>query len=148
MTAAPAPPGAPESGWNAWEPRLRALCDGIGEATRSALAREDVDASSRPVGEGVGDVTYGLDLPSEEWIRGWSREVARGTPLSILTEDAGWRHLGPPDPDRELDGFDHGGPRIVVDPVDGTRNLMADLRSAWTVVGFALRGVRVTHNRA
>jgi hypothetical protein len=38
---------------------------------------------------------------------------------------------------RELEGFDHGGPRIVVDPVDGTRNLMTDLRSAWSVVGLA-----------
>jgi hypothetical protein len=59
-----------------------------------------------------------------------------------MTEDAGWRHLGPgPDGEvRELPGFDHGGPRIGFDPVDGTRNLMVDLRSAWTVVSFAPAG--------
>jgi hypothetical protein len=38
---------------------------------------------------------------------------------------------------RELADFAHGGVRIVVDPIDGTRNLMTDLRSAWTVIGLA-----------
>jgi len=54
-----------------------------------------------------------------------------------LTEDSGWRHVGP---HGALPGFDHGGPRIVIDPIDGTRNLMTDLRSAWTVVGLAGAG--------
>ena len=130
----------------AWQPRLFSLCDAIREETRALLIdaqRRGREADlARTHGVGAGDVTFGLDVPSEERIAHWHAEQAREGPLSVLTEDAGWRHLGP-DPSgkpRALEGFDHGGPRIAIDPIDGTRNLMADLRSAWTVVGFAPPG--------
>ena len=130
------------AGWERWRPRLLALCDELRERTRAALLEAvragDLTGLARTAARGVGDVTFGLDLPSEAWIERWSEEVARLEPLSVLTEDRGWRHLGPgPAGPRELPGFDHGGPRIAFDPVDGTRNLMFDLRSAWTVVSFA-----------
>jgi fructose-1,6-bisphosphatase/inositol monophosphatase family enzyme len=129
-----------------WQPRLLALCDELRARTHAALCAAEAEGRlgelARPHGEGVGDVTFALDLPSEEHIARWSEEVARREPLSVLTEDSGWRHLGPDGKGgaRALDGFDHGGPRLVFDPIDGTRNLMADLRSAWTVVGFAPAG--------
>ena len=133
--------------WNlTFLPRLRALADDIREATRralsEALAAGAQERVARPVSQGAGDVTYGLDLPSEELARAWHEREARRGPLSLLTEDAGWRHLGPATGGgfRELEGFDHGGPRLALDPVDGTRNLMTDLRSAWTVVSFAPPG--------
>ncbi len=132
-------------GFERWRARLLALCDEIRELTRACLARDLSSGSAtgvRPRGRGVGDVTFGLDLPSEEHIARWSEAEARAGPLSVLTEDAGWRHVGPDGRGgtRELPGFDHGGPRIAIDPVDGTRNLMHDLRSAWTVLGFAPPG--------
>ena len=79
---------------------------------------------------------------AETRVEAWAADQAGRRPLSLLTEDAGWRHLGPgPGGEvRGLEGFDHGGPRLVLDPIDGTRNLMAGLRSAWTVVGFAPAG--------
>jgi hypothetical protein len=129
-----------------WQERLFRLCDELRDVTRGALleaeARGSLHSIARPHGLGQGDVTFGLDLPSEARIQVWQRELARSEPLSVLTEDAGWRHLGPDGRGgaRELSGFDHGGPRIAIDPVDGTRNLMADLRSAWTVVAFAPPG--------
>ncbi len=133
-----------------WRPRLLELCDEIGSATRAlllnALERGNLTAISRGVAEGAGDVTFGLDLPSEELLTGWLVDRARTGPISVLTEDSGWRHMGPNPsgaPDAEpvtLSGFDHGGPRIAFDPVDGTRNLMTNLRSAWTVVSFAPPG--------
>jgi len=139
--------------WSTWQPRLRELCDEIRRRTRrvllDALAAGDARAIDRPAGQGAGDLTFGLDLPSERSILEWARRWGARAPLSVMTEDAGWRHLGPggrPAPDggdgrpRELPDFDHGGPRIAFDPVDGTRNLMADLRSAWTVVSFAGAG--------
>src|SRR5262245_59092040 len=131
-----------------WQARLFRLCDELRGVTRGALleadARGSFDSLARPRGIGKGDVTFGLDLPSEERVEAWQRELARTEPLSVLTEDAGWRHLGPDGRggERALPGFDHGGPRIAIDPVDGTRNLMADLRSAWTVVAFAPPGAR------
>lgn len=113
--------------------RIRGAARG---ALLDALARGTLDDLARPHSVGAGDVTYGIDLPTERVLDAWLDEVARHEPISLLTEDSGWRHRGPDGHGRarDLDGFDHGGPRIVVDPIDGTRNLMADLRSAWTVV--------------
>lgn len=128
----------------AWKPRLVDLSDRIRAAARGALldavVTGSLDQVSRPVGQGAGDVTYGLDVPAEVVLDEWLREVAREAPISLLTEDSGWRHMGPGNRNGEpvvLTGFDHGGPRIAVDPVDGTRMLMADLRPAWTVIGLA-----------
>jgi hypothetical protein len=129
-----------------WRARLVSLCDELRDVTRAALIAAERDGTSdalaRPHGQGAGDVTFGLDLPSEARIEAWQRDAARAEPLSVLTEDAGWRHLGPDGCGgvQELARFDHGGPRITIDPVDGTRNLMADLRSAWSVVAFAPSG--------
>jgi hypothetical protein len=129
-----------------WRERLVELCDELRELTRAALLGAEeggaLGALARPHAMGQGDVTFGLDLPSEARIEAWQREQARSAPLSVLTEDAGWRHRGPDGRGgvRALGGFDHGGPRIAIDPVDGTRNLMADLRSAWTEVAFAPGG--------
>lgn len=128
-----------------WLPHITRLCDEIRLRTRDALSdaiRTGDPELSRPLKRGAGDFTYGLDLPSEDCLRAWHGARAREGPLSVMTEDSGWRHLGPGPKGEvvELPGFDHGGPRIGFDPVDGTRNLMADLRSAWTVVSFAPAG--------
>jgi len=61
-------------------------------------------------------------------------------PLSLLSEDRGWRHAGPgaeAHTIRALPDFDHGGPRVVVDPIDGTRPWLHGLRSAWSVIAAA-----------
>lgn len=133
-----------------WEPVLFDLSCRLRRASRSAiqeaLASGSLGALSSPVGVGAGDVTFGLDAACEHELTDWLLEQALHGPLSVLTEDAGWRHLGPGDDASsgpvELPGFDHGGPRIVVDPVDGTRHLAFDLRSAWTVLGLAGPGDR------
>ncbi|MCC6409255.1 MAG: hypothetical protein IT453_19005 [Planctomycetes bacterium] len=130
----------------AWVPPLQALCDRLRRAARAAiadaLANGTLASLGRPVREGVGDTTFGLDECTERELDLWFEESARRGPLSVLTEDRGWRHRGPDGRGgwRELPGFDHGGPRIAIDPVDGTRNVMADLRSAWVVVSFAPPG--------
>lgn len=108
-------------------------------ALLDAIERDTLADLARPHSVGAGDVTYGIDVPTEAVLDRWLDTVARHEPLSLLTEDAGWRHRGPNGRggSRMLDGFDHGGPRIVVDPIDGTRNLMADVRSAWSVIAIA-----------
>jgi len=125
--------------------RLQRLCGGIRESVRgrmrAALAEGDAIRLARPVSRGAGDVTFGIDVAAEEAVSEWLLAEARRRPLSVMTEDAGWRHVGPgptsEDDPLELPGFDHGGPRIAIDPIDGTRNLMHDLRGAWTVVSYA-----------
>ena len=131
--------------FSTWRRALRALAAGVQSAVRErlleALAGDALSDLGRGVAEGVGDTTFALDLPAEAAVEAWFSEQARAAPVSLLTEDAGWRHRGPdadqPGGWRDLEGFDHGGPRIVIDPIDGTRPLMHDLRSAWVVIGFA-----------
>ena len=118
---------------------LEALMDSIRVATRARLASEESIRGLAPaaevVGAGAGDVTYGIDLESEEVVTQWFEERARAGPLSLFTEDMGWRHAGPTsDGWEELESFDHGGPRVAIDPIDGTRPLLGDLRSAWTSI--------------
>ena len=134
-----------------WRPRLVALADELRRATLEGVARAreagQGEALMRPVSQGAGDVTYGLDEPSEHALGRWFDELSRETPLSLLTEDSGWRHAGAGAPASSgTNGatphaaFAHGGPRVVVDPIDGTRNLMTDLRSAWSVIALAAPG--------
>jgi fructose-1,6-bisphosphatase/inositol monophosphatase family enzyme len=129
-----------------WPERLQDLCDELRGTARQALA-ESIRSGAfteapRPVRDGAGDVTFALDAATESVIDRWLDAVARREPLSLLTEDEGWRHRGPGPGGSvvELPGFDHGGPRIAIDPIDGTRHLMSDLRSAWTIVSYAPPG--------
>lgn len=140
MTAPPSQDPAP-----GWAP-LADLAERVAKAASQALSQASQDGLladwGRPVGVGHGDVTFSIDAATEAAVSIWLDERARTGPLSLFTEDAGWRHLGPGKqgpggPPIPLPGFDHGGPRLILDPVDGTRHLMFDLRSAWCVAGQA-----------
>ncbi|QDU66842.1 inositol monophosphatase family protein [Engelhardtia mirabilis] len=137
---------APPAFRDTWEPRLRALCEELRATVRTsltgALEAGSLDALGRAEGIGAGDFAFGLDVPTERLLDGWLERVAARAPLSLMTEDSGWRHRGPDGSGgvRELPDFDHGGPRIAIDPIDGTRNLMHDLRSAWTLVSYCDAG--------
>ena len=139
MTGSPPPPGS--TSFCAWLPTLDALCQDLARLVRGALENPSAPgpALDRQASRGLGDVTFGLDVPAEERIQTWHRELACHRPLSVMTEDVGWVHRVPDGTggSRRTNGFEHGGPRIAFDPIDGTRNLMFDLRSAWTVVSFA-----------
>ncbi len=129
-----------------WRARLTALCGELRTAARgamgTAIAAGDIDSMARELRAGAGDVTFELDARTESVIDRWLEDTARSEPLSLLTEDEGWRHRGPGTRGgvSELSSFDHGGPRIAIDPIDGTRHLMSDLRSAWSIVSFAPPG--------
>ena len=98
-------------------------------AVCAAAERGETASLSREVAQGVGDTTFAMDVCAERAIEAWMDEQARRGPLSVLTEDAGWRHRGPDGAGgwRELSDFAHGGPRFVVDPIDGTRGLAGGL---------------------
>lgn len=136
---------------NEWLEPLQRLCTTIREPVRERLAaaasgaahRDDV---TRAVGQGVGDTTFAIDEIAERAVDTWLQTMGSTRPLSLLTEDAGWRHVGPGATEGTcvpLPDFDHGGPRILLDPIDGTRNIMHDVRSAWVVVSFAGSGAGV-----
>lgn len=147
MSAASGSQGAARAveAFDEWRAPLRELAVRVQGAVRERLLRAVAERSlselSQGVAEGVGDTTFALDLPAEAAVESWFAERAQRGALSLLSEDAGWRHRGPDasraEGWRALPDFDHGGPRIVIDPIDGTRPLMHDLRSAWVVIGFA-----------
>ena len=139
------------SGWlegSDWPRRLEDLADAI---RGTALAWSASGSQERnPIAEGAGDVSFDPDVRTEEQISAWFAAAAQAGPLSLLTEETGWRHAGPDpqvggDPSggagwKSLPDWDHGGPRIVIDPIDGTRPWLHGLRSAWTVIGLAPPG--------
>ncbi len=124
----------------AWIPPLAELSSRVVRAAHRTLASGA--APRRPVGQGVADATYAVDAAAELEVERWFEEAARRGPLSLFSEDAGWRH-GEPRPGggwRERGDGDHGGPRLVIDPIDGTRNLMSDLRSGWCALALCPPG--------
>ena len=156
------PPSEPSHGpiptetaqWSAtWLPRLEELAERLRRRARqtmtAALDGGRLGSVSRPVSMGAGDATFGIDAAVEAELSDWFEQQAQRAPLSLLTEDAGWRHRGPDGEGdtRDYGGFDHGGPRICVDPVDGTRHLMLDLRSAWAVIAMAGPGAQIPRQR-
>ncbi len=95
----------------------------IRAAVRARLAR---DGAGRVAAEGASDVTFALDVPAEEEVERFARELSSRVPLSLVTEGGGLTNLS-----------DRPRLRLISDPVDGTRNLMFGLRSAWALTAFA-----------
>jgi len=119
-------------------PRLIGLHDRIRAATRAALAAGSLSTGGDPAageariaGEGAADVTYGIDLPAEAEVESFARELGRERPLVLISEGSGeTRPGGSPTAGAE-------SLRLIVDPIDGTRNLAYDLRSAWILTAVA-----------
>lgn len=115
-------------------PRLSVLHDRIRTRVRDALARgaaargdDPSAAEARVASEGAGDVTFAIDVPAEEEVDRFAEELGRELPIAVVSEGAGLRHFGRGDP----------AIRLVVDPIDGTRNLSHDMRSGWVLTALA-----------
>ena len=80
------------------------------------------------------DTLYALDLVAEKIIRSFfDRSVLSNEPLLLLAEGLPEGELvHPPDSDPDRLRW-----RILMDPVDGTRNLMYQKRSGWILTGVA-----------
>jgi len=84
------------------------------------------------VGEiGAGDVAYKIDLPAEEvldeFCTRWSEEV----PLVLVSEKTGKRVYSRNMKEDECEI------RLIVDPLDGTREIMYNKERAWVLSGIA-----------
>lgn len=90
---------------------------------------------SRVAHDGAGDTIYAIDRVSEEaLVHAFEETVARIAPVVLIAEglpDGGKVVLpqGTPEADAVW--------RIIVDPIDGTRGLMYQKRSAWILTGVA-----------
>ena len=116
---------------------LRRLLCGLGIAIRDAVleSRSTVEARdlSLVAGQAGGDTIYGIDKCGEAAILAWFENAwPVGWPVEVVMEG--------------IDGglcFPEGTPvsqtrwKCILDPIDGTRGIMYDKRSAWTLGGIA-----------
>ncbi len=98
-------------------------CESISLESAAAIAREE-----------AGDTIYAVDYLTEDLlIDFFEREIASTTPIVLIAE-------GLPDGKLVLPGGsaeENAVWRIIVDPIDGTRGLMYQKRSAWILTGVA-----------
>lgn len=91
------------------------------------LARVDDDSSE-------GDTIYAVDRVSEELLlEFFEREIAPDAPLVLIAEGIEGGHITLPRGTLPEDAVW----RVIVDPIDGTREIMYQKRSAWVLTGVA-----------
>ena len=120
--------------------QLRELHSAIQRAVVASTERAEPGALAAVVAdEGSDDTIYALDRISEDYLVDWfEREVAPERPLLLVAEGLPNCGYGPgtlPLP-RGI-GADEAEVRILIDPIDGTRGLMFQKRSAWILTGVA-----------
>src|SRR6478672_5792846 len=94
-------------------------------------AIEDMAAIAR---EEEGDTIYAVDRVSEELlIEFCEEEIASVVPVVLIAEGLPSGKVTLPDGINE----EEAKWRIIVDPIDGTRSLMYQKRSAWILTGIA-----------
>ena len=84
--------------------------------------------------ESQGDTIYAIDRVSEELlVELFAQEIATHTPIVLVAEGIGDGQIVLPAGANESDAVW----RVIVDPIDGTRGLMYQKRSAWVLTGIA-----------
>src|SRR5690606_3006041 len=114
--------------------RLKKMQSAIQSAVRARRSGPDSAIMRRS----DADTIYGIDVVAEPIVEAFCRDWAGSMPLVLVAEglidDEG--REGPkvfPEGATEADA----AIRLIVDPIDGTRELMYDKRSAWSLAGVA-----------
>lgn len=125
--------GTPSDPWGAI-PALRELHLRMLEGLREQLLRASTEENAAVTEVRGGDAIYRIDQKGEEilveFCEAWSRQV----PFLLIAEgitESGER-MFPAEADPATAAF-----RLIVDPIDGTRGLMYNKRSAWILSGIA-----------
>ncbi|MBL8755090.1 MAG: inositol monophosphatase [Planctomycetes bacterium] len=112
--------------------KLRVLQADIRAALRAHMRSQEQAVWSRTVRDEAGDTIFGIDAEVEEILIQHCQEWGKTQHFVLIAEGI--------DPDGIQFGKPGtGGPpfRLLVDPIDGTRGLMFDKRSAWCLMGAA-----------
>lgn len=113
---------------------LRRIHEHIRDDVVRAFERQSTDALASVASDDEGDTIYAVDRVSEEVLLDLlGREVASKVPVVLVAEGLPAGKILLPDGAREEDAVW----RIIVDPIDGTRCLMYQKRSAWVLTGVA-----------
>ncbi len=113
---------------------LRSIHARIRDTVVDTCERASEGALSQVVADGEGDTIYAVDRVSEELlVELFEREIATLAPIVLIAEGLpGGQMVLPRGTAPELAAF-----RVIADPVDGTRCLMYQKRSAWILTGIA-----------
>lgn len=115
-------------------PCILRLHERIREAVLNACEREAEENLSEIDRDGSGDTVYAIDAVSEEaLVEFLEEEAAARFPLALVAEGLTEGPMILPRGASEEDARW----RIIVDPIDGTRGLMYQKRSAWILTGAA-----------
>ncbi len=112
--------------------QLRVLQADIRSSLRAHMRSQEIAVWSRSVRDDSGDTIFGIDVQAEEILIEHCQEWGKTQHFVLIAEglEPGGIQFGQPG---------RGGPpfRLLVDPIDGTRGLMFDKRSAWCLMGLA-----------
>lgn len=110
--------------------RLLEMQRRIRAAVHARMLSQAHEVLSRTVRDERGDTIFAIDVAAEEIVLPYLEEWAEQTPLVVVAEGL--------EPESGL-RLGAGAPRlrVLLDPIDGTRGLMYDKRSAWTLAAAA-----------
>ena len=103
--------------------------DGIVTATE----RQHIEALAAVDRDTPGDTIYAIDVVAEEILTRFAEALSREHAFVLVAEGLDGGRLTYPDGDNEASA----DWCIIVDPIDGTRGLMYQKRSAWVLTGVA-----------
>ncbi|MEP7075708.1 MAG: inositol monophosphatase [Acidobacteriota bacterium] len=113
---------------------LKLLHETIRRSVVEACEQGSIDSLSAVASDDAGDTIFAVDRVSENVLIDFvEREIASVTPIVLIAEGIEKGKLVLPHGANERDAVW----RIIVDPIDGTRGLMYQKRSAWILTGVA-----------
>ncbi|MEM9773756.1 MAG: inositol monophosphatase [Chloroflexota bacterium] len=113
---------------------IKELHNKIRDAVIDTSESAALEALSVIAHDDVGDTIYAIDRVSEELlVEFFEQTIARHTPIILIAEGCDEAGLVLPAGTAKEDALW----RIIVDPIDGTRGLMYQKRSAWILTGVA-----------
>ncbi|MEE2887668.1 MAG: hypothetical protein VX951_09585 [Planctomycetota bacterium] len=110
-------------------PQLLALQDQVLASVRQSLVDAGTDELSRTIRDEEGDTIFGIDIAAEKVLIPFCEQWGESSNFLLMAEgvEPGGRRFGTGEPQF----------RLIVDPVDGSRGLMHDKRSAWCLAAVA-----------
>lgn len=113
-------------------PRLRMLQEDLRTALRTHMEQQARELWSRTERDDEGDTIFGIDVAVEELLLQHCERWGREQHFVLVAEGLDPRGVRFGSPGRGGAPF-----RLLVDPIDGTRGLMFDKRSAWCLMAVA-----------
>lgn len=110
-------------------PQLLSLQNQVLAAVRQSVADATTDQLSRTIRDEEGDTIFGIDLDAEAVLIPFCEQWGRSCSFLLMAEGL--------EPSGRRFGTGELQFRLIIDPIDGSRGLMHDKRSAWCLAAVA-----------